>query len=178
MEGKNLSETIDHLLDKHHQYLRDVLPVIKKDLASIKALSLEGKLKENVDSIHEILQEVDVDISQHLMKEENILFPTIKDMEESVASGQADGPIGCGVQGPVSQMLYEHNVLKESLNHMESDIQEFSGLIQGTQFEGEKTKGLIRSCLEMKSDLLTHIKIEEEDLFPRAMNLESKVSAH
>ena len=176
MEKRRLAQIIDHLLNKHHKYLRDVMPRIKKDLSSMKTLPLEGDLKKKVDSVGEILQDIGMDIDQHLMKEENILFPTICDMEEAASSGAAGGSMGCGVQGPVNQMLYEHNTIKESLAHMEKDIQDISTLIRETG-HGEKdfVQGLIKNSLEMKADLLEHIRIEEEDLFPSAMSLESEM---
>lgn len=176
MGEKRLSEVIDLLLNKHHKYLRDIMPVINKDLSSFKKLSFGPDLKGKMDSVDEIVRDIDMDISQHLMKEENILFPTINDMEEAALSGNADGPIGCGTEGPINQMKYEHDIIKESLARLEKDVREISGLIDKTEHKDKDfVRNFIKNALEMKEDLLLHIKIEEEDLFPAALSLESKM---
>jgi regulator of cell morphogenesis and NO signaling len=176
MGEKKLSEIIDHLLNKHHKYLRDIMPVINKDMAAVKGLTLNPELKAKMDSVSEIVRDVDTDISQHLMKEENILFPTILDIEEAVLSGKADGHIGCGAEGPINQMKYEHDIIKESLARLEKDVKDISEMIPKTEHKDKDfVINFLKNSLEMKGDLLLHIKIEEEDLFPAAISLESKM---
>ncbi|MBI5185138.1 MAG: hemerythrin domain-containing protein [Nitrospinae bacterium] len=176
MGEKRLSEVIDLLLSKHHKYLRDIMPVVNKDLSSFKKLSLGPELKGKMDSVDEIVRDVDMDISQHLMKEENILFPTIIDMEEAVLSGKTDGHMGCGAEGPINQMKYEHDIIKESLARLEKDVKDISEMVQKTEHKDKEfVRNFIKNSLEMKEDLLLHIKIEEENLFPAAISLESKM---
>lgn len=116
-----------------------------------------------------------VEINEHLFKEERILFPTILRIEAALGGeGRIDQSIfGCGTKGPIDHMHYEHKQAKGGLERIDEALR----ALEATGTVAEAT-AMLRPRLErLHDDLLEHIRAEEEDLFPRALDLEEQALA-
>jgi regulator of cell morphogenesis and NO signaling len=153
--------------DTHHVYLKENLPRLAALIVRENGKtdpSARGEMKTIVERFRALSGE----ITAHLMKEEQILFPTIISVERALAGDSAAGrDIHCGVSPPVRQMIFEHEGAKQLLR----DIEAASGAIRSQG--GYVPEELLSGLAQLGADLTEHIRKEEEELFPAAIRAES-----
>lgn len=157
-EQAALSALIQHILDTHHAYLREALPRL-------------AQLCQNVGGgeTGEVFEGLRAEIESHLWKEEMVLFPLIRSLEEASASGRPAPPSHCGsVQNPIRVMEQEHASAKAALGRLRELTGEY-GQTGATALPPELIAGLAR----LDEDLHRHIHLEDDILFPRAVALEA-----
>ena len=112
------------------------------------------------------------ELIQHMMKEEQILFPYITQMEESENRRQPVAAPHFGtVENPVRMMMHEHESAGAALRNIRAqtaDYQMPAGSCAG--FEA-----LYSALQDFEHDLHQHIHLENNILFPRALELEEKM---
>ena len=87
-------EIIDHIIKKHHNFLRENLPLIS-DLA-FKVLYVHGKEHEVLFQVHELFNALRSELERHLIKEEIFLFPAIHEGNEALIKELMDEHDGAG----------------------------------------------------------------------------------
>jgi len=80
MDG-SLSEAVDHLLETHHKYLKETLPRLAALLD--KVVNAHVERHPELTTVRELFAELRADMEPHLIKEEQVLFPMIKEIETS-----------------------------------------------------------------------------------------------
>ena len=75
---RSLAELIDHIQTRHHSYLRRELPRLRRQLESAPALVPTHPQITDLRSIVDALWQ---ELSQHMRKEEKVLFPWIVAIE-------------------------------------------------------------------------------------------------
>lgn len=142
-------ETIDHILARYHevhrQQFNELIPLAEK-VAHVH----EGKFPAEVLPL---LQHMQNDLLSHMMKEEHVLFPMIKQ------------GIGRGAAMPIQMMMHEHS------DH-ESAISQLLALTNNLEAPAEACgswQKLYSLSREMVNDLQDHIHLENEILFARVL---------
>lgn len=108
----------------------------------------------------------------HMMKEENLLFPYLSQMESAVLAGEPVPPPFFGsVQNPIARMLAEHDDAGELL----AQIRKQAGGFHPPDDACPSYRALYHGLEEFERDLHHHIHLENNILFPRAVNLERDV---
>jgi len=110
----------------------------------------------------------------HLMKEENILFPYVESMERAQLTKEppADSCFGT-VQNPIRMMMMEHDSAGSALRSMRQASQNYQVPADAcTSFQL-----VYRELQEFEADLHQHIHLENNLLFPRALQLERTQAA-
>ena len=106
-----------------------------------------------------------------MMKEEMVLFPYIERMEESVLAGEPLLPAPFGTVGnPVAKMVHEHDSAANLLRHM----RELSDGYAPPKGACTSYKTLYAALAEFERDLHLHVHLENNILFPRAIEIERK----
>ncbi len=106
----------------------------------------------------------------HLMKEERVLFPLVKQLE----AAREPFSIHCGtVENPIRVMEHEHETAGSALQRIRELTGHYQVPADGCASFTALYDGL--SCLE--SDLHRHIHKENNILFPKAAALESALMA-
>jgi regulator of cell morphogenesis and NO signaling len=119
--------------------------------------------------INELFVESAKDLGAHMKKEELILFPFIKKMIAAKQKGEnVEKPHFGSVENPVAMMKHEHTV--------EGDrFVKIAALTSNYQFP-EDSCGTYQVTFKMledfEKDLHTHIHLENNILFPKAIELE------
>jgi regulator of cell morphogenesis and NO signaling len=99
----SLSALIDHIVSKHHAYLRTELVTLGQFAARCEADSAQGP--QSAPDLRQILAALTEELIHHMHKEECVLFPWIRQLEVN-----SSGRMACGgtVAAPIHVMREEH----------------------------------------------------------------------
>ena len=167
LQSGTLAELIDHILDKHHAFTRDELDRISA-LAE-KVASKHGANHPELLRVRTLFGQLCDDLRPHMFKEEMILFPYVKQMEQSVAAGRPMpyAPFGT-VGNPVRVMMSEHDTAGDILRELRATTADYAAPADACV----SYQTLYRALEELEKDLHQHIHLENNILFPRAVKLE------
>ena len=155
----------DYIVQTHHHYVRQSLP----DLVAYatKVASVHGGHHPELHQIRNLVSEVNAEMSSHMVKEEKVLFPYIKELVRH--NGKATHAESFGsVQSPINMMEEEH----ESVGKALEDIRALSNNFMVPADGCASYKLLFHMLEEFESDLHIHVHLENNILFPKALELE------
>jgi regulator of cell morphogenesis and NO signaling len=157
-----------HIVATHHAYVKKELPRLA-ELAK-KVVNRHGATKAELPVIQSKLAQLDEELTQHLQKEEVILFPYVEDLERAVANGGAK-PQGCfgSVSSPIAMMTQEH----EAAGTLLVEIRGLSNNFTTPADACPTFHAFYDGLKEFEQDLHQHIHLENNILFPRAVALEA-----
>lgn len=167
----SLAELADHIVARHHSYLRTELPALSGRLAKVATVhgarygETLGPLRDTFEGLHD-------ELISHMFKEEVVLFPWIKRMEEGARSG-AGLPHGhCGsIRKPIGVMEHDHDNAGAALAEMRRLTDGYTPPPDGcTTF-----RALYEGLRALEEDLHRHIHLENNFLFVLASRLEERL---
>jgi regulator of cell morphogenesis and NO signaling len=162
-----LERLIDHIVTTHHAYVREALPRIVRYLTKLQ--EVHGERHPELARIVRVFAELEAELNQHLLKEEQVLFPYIRDLveQDEQACGGFMSPFGT-VENPIRMMEREHREAADALRIIR-------GLTRGyvAPDDGCTTYQVAMAELaQFEHDLHRHVHLENNVLFPRAVALE------
>lgn len=159
---------VDFIINNHHQYVRRMIPVIS--LHSDKVASVHGNNHPETKQIADLFLSIREELEGHMMKEERILFPFIKQMAAAQKQSEKLYPPPFGsVQNPIRMMETEHVNAGEGFEK----IRQISSNYSTPEDACETYRTLYSELKEFEEDLHKHIHLENNILFPKAIELES-----
>lgn len=162
------TELADHIEERHHTFMKEQLPRLRDLLAKV----LDAHGPRHGDMLKQLLETYDSlrrEIEQHLMKEEQILFPAIRQIDAYAREGGAKPALHCGlVQNPIRQMEHEHDNAGAALARMRELTSDYTLPDDACNTFGALYDGL----RELEDDLHEHIHLENNILFPEVVELE------
>ena len=166
-QTKSLAALSSHIVDTHHVFTRQELERLEKLLD--KVCSRHGENHTELPQIQKLFLKLKQDLLQHMLKEEQVLFPYVKLMESAIASaGKIPPPFFITVQNPVRMMMNEHDTAGDLLREMRS----ISGNYVPPSDACISYQTLYQALAEFEADLHQHIHLENNILFPRAVEME------
>jgi len=163
----SLAELIDHIVRTHHKFTRDEIARLQALLE--KVCSVHGERHPELLSIRQVFSGLAQELTLHLMKEENVLFPYIIRMEEAVVQKDPVLPPPFGtVQNPVRMMMQEHDSAGGALRQIRAASSNFA--VPADACISYRT--LYQALEGFEADLHQHIHLENNILFPRAVEME------
>lgn len=154
-------EVVQHVLDVHHAFVKRELPRL-------------GALMDKVERVHgaahptvippmaRLWRQLSMELAMHLRKEEEILFPAIRALDEGHLPAHH-----CGVEGPVRVMELEH----EDHGRLLARLRALSrGYVPPEEACGS-WRALWAGLDEFEKDLHVHVHLENEVLFPKSREL-------
>ena len=150
-ELAKLAEIIDHIIVRYHDRHREQLPELILQATKVERVhadkpSVPKGLTKYLTMLHE-------ELSSHMMKEEQILFPMIKQ------------GMGSQAMGPISVMESEHDEAGELLEV----IKHTTNNVTPPPEACTTWKAMYNGINELIDDLMEHISLENNVLFPRAL---------
>jgi regulator of cell morphogenesis and NO signaling len=166
-----LRELINHILDKHHVYTKDEMLRLEPLMA--KVISVHGGNHSELNEIGALFQQVCADLKPHMFKEEQILFPYVLEMERSVLENSPApfAPFGT-VKNPVRMMMLEHDTVGDLLRELRALSANYVVPADGCI----SYQTLYQAMETFEQDLHQHIHLENNILFPRAVELETSLA--
>ncbi len=163
----SLRELIEHILSRHHAYVKAEIPRLQALLAKVN--SVHGERHPELAAIQDEFRAVSGELLMHCMKEEQILFPYIGEMETARLQRRAVEPPMFGtVRSPIQMMIMEHDSAGEALRTIRQASNGFTAPADGCV----SYQTLYRALAEFEADLHQHTHLENNILFPRAVEME------
>ncbi len=165
-----LDALTDYITHRHHRYVGDKIPELTAYLRKVS--SVHGERHPELEEIERLFSETAGELTVHMKKEELMLFPFIKRM--ALASrGEASKmePVFGTVQNPIEMMMQEHADEGER-------FEKISVLSNGYSVpaDGCTTYRVTYAMLkDFEEDLHQHIHLENNILFPKAVELEKQL---
>ena len=158
-------QLIGYILVHHHFYVKQIMPTIAGHLE--KVAGKHGDRFPYMQEVYNKFREVQEDMSNHMQKEEVILFPRIKKMEELSLSGNESALSLVEISGPITVMMNEHDQAGDLLYAIRALTNHY------TVPEGACTtfKVCLSELKEFEEDLHRHVHLENNHLFPKALGL-------
>ena len=152
---------IDYIVNVHHKYVTENSDIIYE--FSQKVATVHGEHSPEVIRIAELVEKMVADLQPHMMKEERVLFPAIKEL---VANKGASFPFG-SINNPISMMEDEH----EQVGEFAKEIITLSNNFQAPDWACNTYKALYFKLDEFINDLFQHIHLENNILFKKVKAL-------
>lgn len=164
---KNPLEVISYILEIYHKPLPKMLDDLGKLIS--KAADHHGNTKPYTLELKKLFNTLQDDLTNHLWKEEKILFPMIIDLYQAKQAKEAKPILHCGtVNNPITQMEFEHDVVGGILKQMENAM----ATHQLAETGCTTLKTIKRSFDYLKIEIHKHIHMENYILHPLARSLE------
>ena len=160
-----------HIIDTHHAYVKKELPRLA--VLAQKVVNRHGATQAELPAIQSKLVQLDEELMQHLAKEESILFPYVVLLERASANGSPT-PRGCfdSVANPIAMMTQEHDAAGALL----ADIRRLSNNFTTPPEACPTYHAFYDGLSDFEKDLHQHIHLENNILFPRAIELEARAT--
>ncbi|HET6170118.1 MAG TPA: iron-sulfur cluster repair di-iron protein [Terracidiphilus sp.] len=171
LAGYSLSRLIQHIVRVHHQYVRSELPRVAA--MAHKLAAKHGDRSPELKRVEALLDALHAEMFAHLQKEEQVLFPFIAQMEEE-AAGFTSPVRACfkTVAQPVSMMVREH----ESAEGLVAEMRRLTNGFKAPAWGCVTYVALFAELSQFERDLRQHVHIENDILFPRAVEMESTLN--
>ena len=168
-----LSRLIRHIVRVHHHNVRQELPRLTETAGKVAAK--RGDRAPVLERIAELLETLHAEMLAHIQKEEQVLFPLIAQMDQdSIIAHPPGHPCFRSVSFPISLMEQEH----DSANHIMEELRNLTQGFEPPEWGCIAHIALFSGIREFESDLKQHIRLENEVLFPRAIQTEYRCLCH
>jgi regulator of cell morphogenesis and NO signaling len=151
-----LGELCDHIVERHHEYLRRELPRLSTLLEKVERA--HGKDLSTARDLRATFEQLRTALEQHLADEEQELFPAIRVLEKG---GELDGSFAAAVAASEA----EHDDVGELLEALSA----LTGGYDTARALCNTHRATLEALHELELDLHRHVHEENNILFPRAL---------
>ncbi len=160
----SLSFLCDYIVTNHHNYIKNILPVISGHIEKVK--NAHGERFPEIKKIQDTFSKMSGELIAHIENEEKILFPYIKNLQQTSCSSSFP-PFG-KVETPISVLIREHEQAGEEIEAIKKFTNNFTPPANAcTTF-----RVTYQELEEFYKDLKIHIHLENNILFPKAIEQE------
>ncbi len=170
-QNVSLPALITHILDTHHVFTKSEMDRLQS--LAVKVLAAHASNHSELIHLDELLTRLCNDLKPHMFKEEQILFPYMVDLANAADQHGAvpRAPFGT-VNNPIRMMMREHDTAGDILREMRALTTDYK-----TPADACITYQTLYQALEnFEKDLHQHIHLENNILFPKALELENELS--
>jgi len=163
-----LDRLADHIVETHHAYVRSALPAIAPHLATL--VRVHGERHPELTQVSVAFSRMSEGLVQHMMKEELVLFPYIRELANADHGRRPPCPFGT-IEHPIRMMEREHQDAGR-------DLQMLRELTNGYEppADGCATYRLTMAELDaFEREMHLHVHLENNVLFPRATEREREL---
>lgn len=164
---------VDYIINVHHSYLINNLPDITD---TVKRFVEHHKSKyPNLSELMTTLSELQDNLIPHLHQEEKIIFPYIKQITHAYESREPYAALLVRtLRKPVeNMMIHEHDQIGKYLHRLRN----FTDNYTPAAYACVSHKVALSKLKELDNDLVQHIHLESNILFPKAIAMENEMLA-
>jgi regulator of cell morphogenesis and NO signaling len=150
--GRPLGELIDHILTRYHERLRRDLPPLVEAARRVERVHATKTACPHGLTAH--LERMAVEVESHMRKEEQVLFPALR-----------AGHRGPALHMPIRVMMQEHDEHGENLRRLRELTTDLTAPAEACT----TWRALYEGLTALEADLMRHIHLENNVLFPAAL---------
>jgi regulator of cell morphogenesis and NO signaling len=165
---ESLANLTKHIVATHHAYCKEELPRLS-GLAA-KVANVHGGTNPELGMIQTKLAELADELTDHLAEEEVVVFPMIVKLEGTKTnSGREVVQSQISIGNPVSLLIEEH----DNAGVLLAEIRSLSRNFTVPEYACTTYHAFFAGLRDFEHDLHRHVHLENNILFPRAIELES-----
>lgn len=165
-----LSDLADYIENTHHQFIRERVPVIRQHLD--KLVHVHGGRHPELHDVRRLFYESTDELDLHMRKEEQILFPRIRQLSMLQNGLPENGSWVPGmIMAPIRVMMAEHETEGDRFQQIDT----LTGHYQPPADACNTYRVTFALLQEFENDLHLHIHLENNILFPGAMDMENEM---
>ncbi len=170
-QNASLSKLIEHILNTHHVFTKSEMD--RLEALTVKVINAHAENHPELLHVGELFQQLCADLKPHMFKEEQVLFPYIVAMTQA-AEQNRPGPFApfVTVNNPVRMMMREHDTAGQILRDLRTLTSDYK--VPGDACISYQT--LYEALENFEKDLHQHIHLENNILFPKALDLENALN--
>ena len=162
-----MSSLIHFIVHTHHEYTRQTLATLQ--ILAMKVREHHGPRHPELSEVERLVYQLSTDLLPHMLKEEQVLFPYIASVEEAAMLGKEPPmPFFGTARNPVRTMMLEHEAAGDILREIRALTANFALPPEACA----SFNALYANLQEIEADLHRHIHLENNILFPRAIEVE------
>lgn len=166
----DLNFLIDHVLHTHHEYVKTATPVLLE--YTKKLARVHGPNHPELIELAAKFNEVANELESHMQKEEQVLFPYIKELSLIKNESATSGSCSFGsIKNPIWMMENEHDAVGTMLKDMRAMTNNYSI----PEDACTTYKVAFFKLNEFEEDLHQHIHLENNIMFPKSILLENEI---
>ena len=166
----SLARLVQHIVRIHHHCVRQELPRLAE--MALKLAATRGDHAPKLAKVAELIEKFRGQMYTHIQKEEQVLFPFISQMDqESIVAYPPSHACFRSVTHPIFMMEQEH----ESADHIVAELIRLTNHFEPPSWACATHIALFSGLREFEADLRQHVHLENDVLFPRAIQLEAEL---
>ena len=166
----SLARLVQHIVRIHHHCVRQELPRLAE--MALKLAATRGERAPELAKVAELIEKLRGEMYTHIQKEEQVLFPFISQMDqESIVAYPPSHACFRSVTHPIFMMEQEH----ESTDHIVAELIRLTNHFEPPSWACATHIALFSGLREFEADLKQHVHLENDVLFPRAIQLEAEL---
>jgi len=147
-------ELIDYIVNNHHIFLVNILPELNEYI--LKILKVHGVSHKILFKVHKLFSNLKGELEQHLIKEEEFLFPLIKEYDNNPSEELFDK-----IQNITEELEDEHDGAGDIIKELRIITNQYEVPADGCA----SYRITFDKLQELESDLFEHIHLENNILF-------------
>lgn len=167
-----LDELILYIVNVHHKYVREAIPVLFTHTKKVAAV--HGPGHPEVTEIAAHFESVAAELQNHMIKEEQLLFPYIIALQNAKRNNtQFQRPPFGTAQNPIRMMEAEHQAAGDAMYAIRS----LSSNYLPPDDACTTYRVSYQELQQFEKDLHQHVHLENNILFPKAIAMEQELFA-
>lgn len=154
-------ELIDYIVNTHHVFVKRILPELSELTA--KVLRAHGANHSDLFKVHKLFHTLKSELEQHLIKEEEILFPLIKEYDIEPSEE---------LLNRIGKVMKETEDEHETAGDVLKELRRVTGEYRVPEDGCSSFSLTYEKLQELEADLFQHIHLENNILF-KGLGLEA-----
>lgn len=169
---ESLASLTQHIVATHHAYCKEELPRLSG--LAMKVVKVHGGTNPELALIRAKLADLAEELTDHLAEEEIVVFPLIAKLEAEKARAAEETDSCISIGNPLAQLIQEH----ENAGVLLAEIRGLSCEFNAPAHACTTYHAFFNGLRDFEHDLHRHVHLENNILFPRAIELESNHGEH
>jgi regulator of cell morphogenesis and NO signaling len=160
------AQLVDYIVLKHHGYVKHAMPVIYQHLERVA--TKHGDRFPYMQQVFQLFATLQQEMDAHMQKEETVLFPRIKEVEQAVQqNGGEPAPDAGYISAPIHMMETEH----EEAGNIMAQIRQLTNDYTPPEDACTTFRISLAELKAFETDLHEHVHLENNILFPRMVQM-------
>ena len=161
---------IDYITNIHHAYIHLAIPSLEASM--IDFIEDHKKKRPEINKILFLFREMSVLLTTHSRHEEEIIFPYIRQIESTYRRKETYGNLFVRtLRKPLSNIEKEHEVILSILKEIQSLTNNYTCSSNACADQ----MAIYSKLNEFHCDMLQHMHLEDDILYPKAIEMEKEL---